>query len=177
MKSGTVRRLHRRGMNGALVITAMVLAWTVARQQRRPPSLGLVQGTTFPSLHLVDVKGDTLAIDLAGDARGKLIVFYSSSCPFCKQSLPTYRAVSQRCDPSMVIVLTDLSGSAMAAWWEDTRDGFSERCDSIVVGSPLSSLSVYRVRGTPTHYLIDRDGRVKHHFEGVLTEMPPWLTK
>ena len=62
------------------------------------------RSTAFPSLHLVDGKGDTLAIEFAGDAREELIVFYSSSCPFCRQSLPIYRAVSQRCDPSMVIV-------------------------------------------------------------------------
>lgn len=175
MSRTTVGKRRRRVINGALVITAVALAWTAARQLRRPQSLGLAQGTVFPSLHLVDGKGDTLAIEIAEDAREKLIVFYSSSCPFCRQSLPIYRAVSQRCDPSMVIVLTDLSGSAMAAWWEDTRDGFSERCDSIAVGSPLGSLSAYQVRGTPTHYLIDSDGRVKHRFEGVLTEMPPWL--
>jgi thiol-disulfide isomerase/thioredoxin len=175
MASRTVRRLHGRGMHGALLITALALALTVAGQQRKPKSPGLSRGTAFPSLAIIDVSGDTVGIELAGDTQDKLIVFYSSSCPFCRQSLPIYRAVSQRCDLSLVIVLTDLRGPAMAAWWKDNRDGFSERCASMSIGSPLSSLSVYGLRGTPTHYLIDSNGQVETHFEGGLTKMPSWL--
>ena len=45
----------------------------------------------------------------------------------------------------------------------------------MTMGAVLGSPSLYELRGTPTHYLIGSDGRVKHHFEGALTKIPPWL--
>ena len=177
MRYATVRRATLYATNGALVITAIVLAWMAIGKQPEFYSPGLSPGTEFPSLTLADVDGNSVDIDFAGGTGDRLVVFFSSECPFCLQSLPVYWSVSEMCNPSLILAFTDLKGAELAAWWEENSSGFSDWCDSMSIGSVLSPLSLYQVWGTPTHYLIGGDGRVKHHFEGVLIEMPSWLSR
>lgn len=120
---------------------------------------------------------DTVDIDFATGEGDQLVVFFSSSCIYCEQSLPVYQLVSDNCDPSMTLAFTDDLLSTMTTWWEANRRGFSEQCSSLTIGRLLSPPELYRVRGTPTHYLIGADGRVKHHDEGLLLEIPGWLDR
>ena len=123
------------------------------------------------------LSGDTIEVEFAAEERDRLVVFFASDCGYCQQSLPIYRQVSDGCDPSMTLAFTDNAQSTMTDWWEANRGAFSEECDSLTVGRLLSPPSLYQVRGTPTHYLIGNDGRVKHHAEGVLLELPGWLDR
>lgn len=180
MSTNTDRTIGRAATNGALVIAALILALTVARQPRGPFSPDLTDpaaDTEFPPLALMGVNEDTVNIDLASGTEERLIVFFSSACPFCVQSLPVYRSVSELCQPSLILAFTDLKGAELGAWWEEYGRGFSEESKSMSIGSVLGPLSLYQLRGTPTHYLIGTDGRVKHHMEGALTEIPAWLNR
>lgn len=174
MRNATARRI-RLVVNAFLLTVAVLLTWIATQQQREPFPPGLTPGTKFPPLALVGADGDTVSIDLAAGTGEKLIVFYSSTCVFCQRSLPVYWSLSKKCDPSLILAVTDLTGSAMVAWWEETMDGFADGCESMTMGSVAGSLSSYQLRGTPTHYLIGRDGRVKHHSVGSLSEIPSWL--
>ena len=81
------------------------------------------------------------------------------------------------CDPSLTLAFTDISAATLATWWEANRNGVSEQCRSLSVGRLLAPPSRYEVRGTPTHYLIGSNGRVKYHGEGMLLEVPDWLDR
>lgn len=168
----------RRATNVALVAIALVLAWSATQQWRsqlesRPP--GLSPGTKFPSLALIGLSGDTVDVDFSADTGDRLVVFYSIDCEYCQQSLPVYKTVSEMCGLSLTLALTDISEATLATWWEANGNGFSERCSSLSVGRLLAPPSRYDVRGTPTHYLLGSDGRVKYHGEGMLLEVPQWL--
>lgn len=177
MATNTLRTIGRTATNGALLITALLLTWTVSRKLRGPLAPDLSADTQFPPLLLTGADGSTVNVDLASGTDERLIVFFSSTCSYCVQSLPFYRLVSRMCNPALTLVFTDLVGAELAAWWEENRGGFSEECDSMTIGSVLSPLSLYQVRGTPTHYLVGTDGRVKHRMEGALTELPTWLNR
>lgn len=166
----------RRATNVALVITAVVIAGTVIHR-RQPAGPGLSAGSDFPALVLIGLNGDTSEVEFTAEERDRLVVFYSIDCGYCQLSLPVYRLVSEMCDPSLTLVFTDLSQPALAAWWEANRAGFSEQCSSLSIGRLLYAPELYRVRGTPTHYLVGSDGRVKHHAEGMLLELPAWLDR
>ena len=120
------------------------------------------------------LNGESFDVDCTG-TRDRLVVFFSSEYEACQLSLPVYRLLSEMCGLSLTLAFTDISGPAMTTWWNAKGDGFSADCNSISVGSVLTPPSLYRLRGTPTHYLIGTDGRVKHHAEGMLSEVPAWL--
>ena len=170
----------RKATNVALVATALVLAW-MATQHRQPLSEshrhGLPLGTKFPPLTLIGLSGDTVDVDFAIGTGDRLVVFYSIDCEYCQRSLPVYRRVSQSRDPSLTLAITDGSQTTLATWWEANRNGFSERCRSLSVGRLLVPPSLYEVNGTPTHYVIGSDGRVKYRGEGMLLEIPYWLDR
>ena len=170
----------RNATNIALVATALILAWTAAQQwnprsESQPP--GLPAGTSFPSMTLIGLGGDTATVDFTGGTGDRLVVFYSIDCEYCQRSLPVYRVVSEMCDPALTLAFTDISEATLAAWWEANGNGFSEDCSSFSLGRLLAPPSRYEVRGTPTHYLIGSDGHVKYHGEGMLLEVPHWLDR
>ena len=80
MTTTTGRGILRSLTNSALVVTALVLVWTAAKQgtantQRRElPSPGLSPGTEFPSLALMAANGDTVDIVFSTET--------GSSCSF-----------------------------------------------------------------------------------------------
>ena len=170
----------RKATNVALVATALVLAWTATQQWKSQAEFrapGIHEGNEFPSLALIGLSGDTVDVDFGAESGDRLVVFYSIDCEYCQRSLPVYRMVSEMCDPSLTLAFTDISAATLATWWEANRNGFSEQCRSLSVGRLLAPPSRYEVRGTPTHYLIGSNGRVKYHGEGMLLEVPDWLDR
>ena len=127
---------------------------------------------------LIGLTGDTSDVDFAVETKDRLVVFFSSACEYCRQSIPVYTTLTEICDPSLTLAFTDLSSElSMAAWWEKNGGEFSEECRSLSIGRLVASSSRYQVRGTPTHYLIGSDGLVKHRAEGMLSEVPAWLDR
>ena len=172
--------MARKATNVTLVVSAVVLAWFATQQwrfQSESRSPGLPAGTEFPSLALIGLNGDTVDVDFTSGARDRLVVFYSIDCDYCQRSLPVYRMVSQMCGPSLTLAFIDISEATLATWWEANQNGFSKGCNTLSLGGLLAPPSQYEVRGTPTHYLIGSDGRVKYHSEGMLLEVPYWLDR
>jgi len=131
------------------------------------------QGAEFPALALDILVQDTT--DLNRGTEGNLVVFFATACEYCQKSVPTYKALSKRCDLTLTFAFTDPEGSTITDWWQDHQEGFSEECSPVSIGRLLAHPSRYQVRVTPTHYLVGSDRRVKHRHEGMLPEVPERL--
>ena len=130
----------------------------LARAVEAPASgapAGLLPGAECPALALPSLDGAPVALaSLRG--RDALLVFWNSSCGFCRQmrdDLLAFEASAAERDPRLVLVCMG-DAQAMAA------DGFR----SLVLLDPGSAAAtLFGARGTPMAVLLSADGRVASH--------------
>lgn len=133
--------------------------------QAEAARVGLGQGRTAPgfevgkgtSLGLTDLDG--LRLDL-GDLAGQpvWIVFWATTCHACREEEPDLRrAYARYRDDGLVILAVDAGEPA-----DDVRRYVEERRLPwrIALDPDLRAFDAYGAIGTPTHYFIDRDGRI-----------------
>lgn len=166
--------LGLRVASGTLIIRAVVLASIAVFRRVSLHGPGVWEGSRFPALTLV-TQQDTVELDMWPS--DMLVIFFSSDCKYCLQSVPAYQLLSQRCDLSLAFAFTDSLATAAEAWWEANEVGFSQECSPVFIGRPTAHPSQYEVIATPTHYLLGSDRRVKHRSMGLLSEVPEWLDR
>lgn len=121
-------------------------------------------GQPIPNFSLPALKTDNPSIITLSDYRGTVVYldFWDSWCAPCRESLPKLSALNEQY-PDLKVVAVNLD--------TDPRDGLRflarYRLSYPVASDPSPrSADVYRLKGLPTAFLIDRDGIVRHVFEG-----------
>lgn len=118
------------------------------------PGFGADEGA---SLELTNLVGRPLDL---GDLRGRpvWIVFWATYCHACQEEEPHLRrAYAAHREQGLVVIAVD-AGEPVA----DVRRYVEERGLPwrIALDPGLRAFDVYGAIGTPTHYFIDRDGRI-----------------
>lgn len=144
--------------------------------QEEAARVGLAEGRVAPgfgtdgggSLGLTDLDGRPMDLEeLAG--RPVWIVFWATYCHACREEEPDLRrAYDTYRDDGLVVLAIDAGEPA-----EDVRRYVEERqLPWTIALDPESQASdAYGAIGTPTHYFIDRDGRIASRGFGRL-ELP-----
>jgi len=127
-------------------------------------SLGLMQlheKNTAPDFTLTDLNNNKVSLS---DFRGKLVLlnFMDTGCHWCKKEMPhlqkLYDQFKDR-DFVIVVVFTDRRGAKAVVPFMK-KSGYTFFADSGLL-DPTGIVSImYRVTGTPTSYLLDREGRI-----------------
>lgn len=161
-----------------LAMTLSAIALAVASLSSRTSNAGsssptaIERGEHVPDLTLITAEGDSVS---GLSSRPTLVTFFSTSCVYCRASLPIYRKIAaERCDLTMSFVAYDREGED-SGWWEQNAWESSASCADVRVGSAGSSLASFDIKGTPTHLWIGPDGALLHAESGALTAMPAWL--
>lgn len=144
--------------------------------QRSQPQVepALTAGDQAPPFVIETVEGDSLQA-LAG-GKNTFVVFFSTSCSFCRASLPVYRdIVRNRCDMTVSFVVLDQKGSELADWWETHAWNEEEACADVRIGSRTFSAEPYGVTRTPTHFWISSEREILEARPGALMSTPEWL--
>jgi len=125
-------------------------------------SLGLTrfqERDTAPGFTLTDLKNKKVNLS---DYRGKLVLlnFMDTGCHWCKKEMPNLQKLYDQFKDKgfvIVVVFTDRRGAkAVVPFMKET--GYTFFANSGLL-DPTGRVSImYRVAGTPTSYLIDRDG-------------------
>ena len=150
--------------------------------QEEAAEVGLDEGRVAPgfevgegsSLGLTDVDGRRLDLaDLSG--RPVWIVFWATYCHACQEEEPDLRrAYAAHRAEDLVVLAIDAGEPA-----EDVRRYVEERRLPwrIALDPGLRAFDAYGAIGTPTHYFVDRDGRIASRAFGrlELTEMEAHL--
>jgi len=145
------------------------LACLPARAEDLPPLTHALtpihQPYVAPSLKLPDLDGK--AHDLAA-LRGKVVVvnFWATWCPPCRREMPSLERLRQRlADKGLAVVAVDVG--------EDTDSVFSFTGQlEPAPGFPLlldkdsAAMQGWRVKGLPTTFVVDAQGRVTHRAVG-----------
>lgn len=143
--------------------------------QRRPPVSGLYEGQSAPPLEMELIQGRVVTAVDANVSGRTLIVFFSTACIYCLESLPVYEEVARSvCDLRIVFAVLDRRADELRSWWLASSWDPGDECAEVLVGSPSAGFNGYGIRGTPTHILVE-DGKVLNQEAGALRKFPEWL--
>jgi thiol-disulfide isomerase/thioredoxin len=128
---------------------------------------GPFEGAEAPNFTLEDLEGN--AVSLEGE-RGKVVLlnFWATWCEPCKAEMPLFDAVYRdRRDDGLLV---------LAVNFDEPRDLVASFRDELALSFPIlmdpgaKVQQLYRVRGYPTSYWIDREGVIRSIRIGVMTD-------
>jgi len=148
-----------------VVIVAGVQAW------RARDLLPADERTAAPAFELVDLDGREWSIaDLAG--KPAVIYFFAPWCGVCAASSPQLRWFHRWRGDDVQVLLIGLDYGTPGELHEYARKHALTM--PVLVGNPATG-AAYRIRGYPTYYVIDAQGRIARRDVGLSTIAGLWL--
>jgi hypothetical protein len=133
------------------------------RRRKALPYVGQVQ----PTVRAMSLAGDSVVMGETTPGRAQLLIFFSSSCPFCLANVPTWKRLADtlRADRAhrFDIVWVALSPADSARRWA-THHGV---IDPVVRFPDGKTRAVYRVKGVPITLLTDERGQIMYMHPSV----------
>jgi len=126
------------------------------------------EGSAAPAFTVQTLKGDSVSL---ADLRGKVVLvnFWATWCGPCRVEMPWFEQLHrERAADGLVIV-----GASTDVGTPDVVRRFIEERDityPIGQASPALEQAFGGVRGLPTSFLIDRQGRIRHRVVGIFAE-------
>lgn len=166
---GAWRRLRRRWyVRWTLdLLLVAALLWGIGRFQARHL---LDDGVEAPAFTLTDLDGATRSL---ADYRGRTVVllFWAPWCTVCSLESDNWARIQSWRDDVQVL--------AVALAWEDRASverfvGDDRGAYPVLLGDAAVQRA-YRVESFPTHYIVDRDGRVAWQGQGYTPTINLWL--
>lgn len=149
---------------------ALLTLWERQERMRpmwRPDQPGTVVGRKLPAFMLPGLAGRRgfASTDAADTSRVVLINFFASWCMPCRQEAPVLQHLKQRGLPIWGIDYQDKPGDAVA-FLKLTHDPY------LRVGCDMTGRvgRIFELQGVPESFLVDRDGIVRWHWAGGLSE-------
>lgn len=145
--------------NCCLIVACIAVTVAAARSLGSPPASttpsqpGYERGAIFPAIDGVQF----------GSRDKTLILFVSTRCKYCDESLPFYQQLSESPRAGWQLVAI---GSDPADALEAYLKKHSVSMDKVVSVRPEK----FKLAGTPTMILTDRDGRVTGYWRGALRD-------
>jgi thiol-disulfide isomerase/thioredoxin len=170
-----------RGWGPLLFLIPIVMVIVVAGYlASRPPehtSIGV--GDVAPDFELQAVGPDGLTGQTASlsSFRGRVVLleFMVSWCPNCRAMAPQVEALRENYEPKGVVFIS-VAGTFQGADENSTaafiRDYGAQWTH--VLDLDNSVFSKYHVQGTPTYFIIDRDGKIVKTYQGITS--PAYLS-
>lgn len=125
-----------------------------------------VLGEVAPDFRLLKLDDKPLSLN---EKRGKIVVlnFWATWCGPCKVEMPFFESMQNRFAPDLEIwgVNFDEPRETVQQFVEELDLSFPILLDP---GGEVQDL--YRVRGYPTTYIVDREGKIRFHHIGLMTE-------
>jgi len=165
-----------------LATTAVLLAGVVivvlALEVRalRPQAIELKRMRAFPfvgqwvpTVRAVTLQGDSVTVGETSKGRSQVLIFFTVSCPYCRQTLPAWKRITAE-------LLAD-SARRHDIYWvslsaaDSTRQYVAEHGISAPVLLPPDAkmVHVYRVKGVPMTLVVDYRGRITHVHPSVIS--------
>lgn len=125
-----------------------------------------IVGAIAPEFELETIEGETLKLS---DFRGKavLINFWATWCGPCRVEMPALQSRFDFYSPDLVILAVDNDESLelVSAFFDELGLTFPALLDP---GAVIQDL--YKIRGYPSSFVVDRDGIIRAIHIGIMTE-------
>lgn len=124
-----------------------------------------VVGGNAPDFTLRDLSGKDVTLS---SFQGKSVIlnFWATWCPYCRQERPYLKSLHEKYKNNGLVVIAvsvDKSTTTLEKFIKQNPAPY------IVLTDPEKMAAVpYSIRGLPTTYLIDRNGRIVHKFPGMV---------
>lgn len=147
-----------RALNNLLVIIGLCLSASVAIADVEP-------GQKLPQFDIELLDGKTLtATQMSGKPAAYL--FWATWCHVCRDELPTFQKVHLRYQGRgfrMVALSLDESAADVKQFWADAGYTFPVAMRTSALRNAFGG-----IRGTPTLYIVDREGRLVQKHLGAI---------
>jgi len=152
-----------------LMATGMLFAMSLAHAENLPPLTHALTPISkpqpAPALSLPDLDGKLHDL---GDLKGKVVLvnFWATWCPPCRREMPSLERLRSRLgDKGLAIIAVDVGEDA------DTVFSFTGQLDPapsfpMLLDRDSTAMQRWKVRGLPTTYVVNADGRVIYRAVG-----------
>ena len=133
---------------------------------------GTAIGDTAPNFQLASIGGASISL---ADLRGQpaVLVFWTAWCPVCKEEAPQFNQLAAQYEPRGVRVLGINIQDSLARTESGIKD-FGIRY-AVVRDADAAVARLYKVTGTPTIVILDRQGTVRYFGNELPTDYPTRL--
>ena len=133
----------------------------------------LQPGDVVTPVTATDLEGHAYQLDYKKDGRQRLLLYFSPSCPYCRQQSPLWRDLLDRVDSNrftVIGVVSDREDRLLVSAHANGAGYFKTKTPLPLVFFDNESLGSYKLSATPTTLLINEDGRVEHAWVGKWDE-------
>lgn len=169
--------LRRLLLPGALVVACLlVLALSIQHRALRDRLDRVVRRATrphpglyVPTVRVARLEGDTVTVGEAGPHQRQLLLVFTTTCPYCRASLPAWKQVAAAAQPTSGSPPVTVYGVSL-----DSADVTLAYRDAHALPFPIVRFTsklpdLYRFWSVPTIVLLDETGRILYARHGVLT--------
>ncbi|BCA81025.1 TlpA disulfide reductase family protein [Desulfuromonas sp. AOP6] len=171
--------MQRKMIIAAVVIGLAVVYFFVAGSGVRESELSTAKEPAAiamaPDFSLTDMQGESVSLS---EYRGKVVFlnFWASWCPPCKEEMPSMESLYQGLkegDFVMLAVNVEENGKeAVAQFLKEVPVNFP-----ILLDSTQAVANLYKVRGLPHTFIIDREGNMVDSVTGALDWNAPEVVR
>ncbi len=139
----------------AAILVALAAAFAAAPAHSAPGLAAVPNRAAAPELSLPDVDGKPVKLS---ELRGQVVVvnFWATWCPPCLKELPSLGRLQKLFKPEQLRVLAVNIGED-----EETVFGFLPNPPfTILLDQRSTSLRTWQVKGLPSTFVVDREGRI-----------------
>jgi len=125
---------------------------------------GIVHGGLAPEFTLTDIDGNAFSLS---DFRGKVVIieFFSTSCGSCINEIPHLKAVYNEFGEGDLVIIS-ISKSNNNTQLINFRNEY--QIPWIIAKDTANVFQTYNVSGLPNLYMIDHEGVIAYHHQGVV---------
>ncbi len=162
-----------------LVLVLSVFASTLAQAAELPPlthGLTALEAYAAPPLRLPDL--DDTEIDI-GEFRGQVVVvnFWATWCPPCRREMPSLERLNHAVGDKGITVLAVNVGEDFEAVWPFMGTITPSPTFPLLFDADASTLDVWKVKGLPTTFVVNPEGRLAYRAIGGREFDHPELVK
>lgn len=157
----------------AIVLVALGVKYRTLREdfvEHRRADTRLQRGAYVPSFTGLSTGGDSVAVGNAFSGERQVLIFLTSTCPFCRETLPAWKGMAGRLsDSSFVGQGVRVLGLTTDSLSDATKHAEANDLPFPLVPFPNRNLvSLYRGFTVPQTIVVDAEGRVIFARHGVI---------
>jgi thiol-disulfide isomerase/thioredoxin len=132
----------------------------VSGQQRAQAAGRAILGAPAPRLTLETIDGDVIDLGSLYGKKAVYLKFWATWCVPCRQQMPHFQHVYETAGPDLAVIAIDVGFNDSVEAIRDYRKKLGITMPIVFDDGSLGT--AFRLRVTPTHIVIGRDGRIQY---------------